>query len=112
MNIKKLSFLVIVSLLFSCSNQKGNTVITIKNALNFERAFETVELTKSDLNVENLANIGIRNTETNTMEVIQIVDNDGDRDWDVILFQPNIKANSEANFEVVIVTEAEKPKTC
>jgi hypothetical protein len=111
MNIKKLSFLVIVSLLFSCSNEKGNTILTIKNSLEFERAFETVELTKSALNVENLANIGIRNTETNTLEVIQTVDNDGDGNLDVILFQPKIKANSEANFEVVMVTEAEKPES-
>lgn len=111
MTIKKFSFLVIVSLIFSCSNRKGNTIITIKNSLEIERTFETVELTKSALNVENLANIGILNTKTNTLEVTQTVDNDGDSVWDVILFQPKIKANSEINFEVVIVSEAEKPQT-
>ncbi|MDA9344105.1 DUF4861 domain-containing protein [Algibacter sp.] len=111
MNIKKLSFLVIVSLICSCSNEKGSTIITIKNSLEFEREFETVELSKSDLNIENLDNIGILNTETNTLEVVQTVDNDDDGNLDVVLFQPKIKANATAKYEVVLIPEAEQTET-
>lgn len=111
MNIKKISFLIIVSLLFSCSNNEENTIITIKNSLEFARDFETVELNKSDLNLESLTNVGIRNTESKELEIIQTVDSNNDGDLDVILFQPKIKANSIAKYEVVLITEAEQAET-
>ena len=111
MIIRKISLLVIVTLLFSCTDDKENTIITVKNSLEFARAFETVELTKSDLNLENLANVGIRNTESKKLEITQIVDSNSDGEMDVILFQPKIKANAIAKYEVVLISEAEKTKT-
>jgi len=111
MNIKRISFLVIVTLICSCSNEKGNTIITIKNSLDFARDFETVEITKSALNVESLTNVGIRNTVSKTLETTQIVDYDGDGGSDVILFQPKIKANAAAKYEVVLIPEAEQAET-
>ncbi|NRD23087.1 DUF4861 family protein [Winogradskyella litoriviva] len=111
MNITKISFLVIVSLLLSCSTDKENTIITIKNSLEFARTFETVELTKSDLNLENLTNVGIRNMESKKLEITQIIDSNNDGDFDVILFQPKIKANAVAKYEVVLISEAEKTKS-
>ena len=106
---KSILFFLTIVLVFSCSEKDKDTIISVKNPLNVERSFETVELTKSLLKVEDLSTIGIRNTETKKLELTQTVDNDGDGVLDVILFQPQVKANSEVTFKIVTVTEAEKP---
>ncbi|AUC23492.1 DUF4861 domain-containing protein [Polaribacter sejongensis] len=108
--IKTLSCLLIVTLLCSCSQEKKDTIITVKNTLNFERTFETVEIQRTALSTENLSSIGIKNTTTGKLLVTQLVDTDGDGAMDQLLFQPKIAANSEVNFEVVTISDAEKPK--
>jgi len=109
--IKTLSFLIIVSLLFSCNKRKKATIITVKNSLGFERSFETIEIQKTSLNVIDFNSVGIKDIKTGKLQVTQLVDIDGDGSMDEILFQPKVAANSEANFEIVTITEAEKPKT-
>ena len=101
---------MIVSVLFSCSQEKKNTIITVKNSLDFERTFETIEIKKSSLKVDDFSTVGIKNSKTGELQVTQLVDNDGDGAIDEILFQPTVAANSEANFEVVTITKAEQPK--
>ena len=96
--------------LFSCSGKEQSTTIIIKNALDFERSFETVSLSKSSIKVDSLSNVGIKDVETGNLLVTQLVDNDGDGIMDAILFQPKIAANSEKSYEVVTITEAENPK--
>ena len=108
--IKKLSFLLVVAVLFSCEQEKKATVITIKNSLDFERTFETIEIQKSSLNVDDFTSVGIKNIKTGELQVTQFVDVDGDGTMDELLFQPKIAPNSEAKFEVVTITEAEQPK--
>ncbi|MBC8767080.1 DUF4861 domain-containing protein [Arenibacter sp. BSSL-BM3] len=100
-----------VSVLFSiaCSEKEKPTIITVKNVLEMERTTETVELSKAILKMEDLSTIGIKNTETNQLEIIQKVDNDGDGTLDMILFQPKMAANSESKFEIVKVGEGENP---
>ncbi|MDO5980021.1 DUF4861 family protein [Flavivirga spongiicola] len=116
MNTYKLVTCLLVAVLFSsCSNKEKTPSILVKNTLDTERSFETVELTKSLLNAEDLAMIGIRDKETGQLQITQTVDNDGDGILDVILFQPNIAANSEKKFELITVTETEKqiaPEYC
>lgn len=107
---KAVLFFVLAVLSTACSENKIPTTITVKNVLDRERATETVELTKAMLKVENLSSIGIKNKETNTLEIIQTVDNDGDGVLDMILFQPRIAAKGENKFEVVTVTAGENPK--
>ncbi|QOD62322.1 DUF4861 domain-containing protein [Polaribacter haliotis] len=108
--IKKLSYLLIGAILFSCSQEKKNTIITVKNSLDFKRTFEIVEIQKSDLKVDDFSKVGIKDVKTGELQVTQLVDVDGDGTMDEILFQPKIDANSTANFEVVIITVAEKPQ--
>lgn len=107
--IKILSYLLIATILFSCSQEKKNTIITVKNSLDFERTFEIIEIKKSELTVDDFSTIGIKDVKTGELQVTQLVDVDGDGTMDEFLFQPKIGANSEANFEVVTITEAEKP---
>ncbi|GAA4245405.1 DUF4861 family protein [Winogradskyella damuponensis] len=105
----RISVLLIV-LLCACAQEKKNTIISVKNTLEFERSFETVEIDKAFLNVDNLSHIGIKDINTGELQVTQLVDNDGDGTMDVILFQPKIASKSVAKFEVVTITEAEQPK--
>ncbi len=108
--ISLLACILGATLLSSC-NQKDNTKsILIKNTLDFEKTFETVELTKEFLDVTDLTTIGIRDSNNNELQVTQTVDNDGDGTMDVILFQPKIAANSEKSFDIITITDAEKPK--
>ena len=103
-------FLALIGGLSSCSEQEKSKTITVKNTLDIARSFETVELTKDFLKVDDLSNIGIRNTETQKLLVTQTIDQDGDGTLDLIIFQPEIKANGEQTFEVVTISEAERPK--
>ena len=107
---KKISYLLIVNLLFSCSQEKKNTIITVRNTLDFQRNFETVEIKKTSLKVDDLSSVGIKHIKTNKLQVTQLVDNDGDGSMDEVLFQPTINAHSEANFEVVSIKKAEQPQ--
>ncbi|MFV0565345.1 MAG: DUF4861 family protein [Flavobacteriaceae bacterium] len=95
--------------LLSCTEKNNPIRITVANPLDFDRTFETVELDKQQLNVENLDGLGVFNTQSKQWEVTQTVDNDGDSIADVLLFQPKIKANSEIVFEIKKIAEAEIP---
>ena len=108
--IKTLSYLVIISLLFSCNQEEKTTIITVKNSLEFERSLETIEIKKTTLNVDDFSSVGIKDLKTDELQVTQLVDIDGDGSMDKLLFQPKIAANSEAKFEVVTITEDQKPK--
>lgn len=110
MNISKtFPYLLTISLLFSCSEEKKQTIITVKNSLDFERTFETIEIKTTSLNIDDFSIIGIKNAKTGELQVTQLVDLDGNGTIDQILFQPKVAANSEEKFEVVTITEAEKP---
>jgi hypothetical protein len=95
----------------SCSDKKAHKIITIENTLDMERKFETVEISFSELKLEDIPNIGIRDMDSGDLQVIQKVDNEGDGVIDVILFQPLVAAKSEKKYEIVVVSEDEKSET-
>lgn len=103
-------FITLFALMASCADQEKAKTFTVKNSLDMDRSFETVELTKDFLKVDDLSNVGIKNMDTQTLLVTQTIDTDGDGILDLIIFQPEIKANSEQSFEIVTVTEAERPE--
>lgn len=90
-----------------CSNEKQ--FIVVKNTLNIERSFETIELTKELLKVNDLTTIGIRNVKTNNILISQLVDTDSDGVMDQLLVQPEVASNAEALFEIIQISEEEKP---
>ena len=102
--------LAVAGMLSSCAQQDKAKTITVKNSLDTDRSSETIELTKDFLKVDDLSNVGIRNTETQELLVTQTIDTDGDGTLDLIIFQPKIKANGKQSFEIVTITEAERPK--
>ncbi|MDW5289190.1 DUF4861 domain-containing protein [Formosa sp. PL04] len=104
-----------ITLLTSCDKQeKDARVITIKNTLELPRSFETVEISKSDLQLnadEAFEDLVILNKATSHVLVSQFVDEDQDGTADVLLFQPELNANSEKEFELVISKELTDPDT-
>lgn len=106
--INKIGIFLLFVCFLSCKKQ---TNIVVKNTLNVPRSSENVVLTKAFLKVESLENIGIKNTKTGQLEVVQLVDVDGDGIMDELLFQPKVEGNSETNFAIVNVTAQEQPKS-
>lgn len=95
--------------LFACDKKETLPTIKITNTLNLDRQFETVELSTTSLNLENLNNFGIKDSASDTMLTSQLVDTDGDSVMDVLLFQPDIKSNSQSTFQLVKLQEDTTP---
>lgn len=104
-------FLVSLVLLFlSCSKGSSKLIVTVKNTLSIDRQFETVELSKEQLNVKDLSLYAVKDSDSGEFLISQTVDLDGDKIMDQLLFQPNINANSQKRFEVVLLPKEKKPK--
>jgi hypothetical protein len=109
-NMKSTKILVV--LVFSCgllSYSQKSKIIEITNPLNRDREFETVELSKSKLDLESsdvLENYRIREVGTTEFLISQCVDENGDGINDLLLFQPKIKASATNKYELVLNTDA------
>ena len=102
---------MILALGTSCAQKNEGITIQIKNTLPLERSYETVELSKSFLNVEDLSPIGIRDSETSELQVTQLVDNDGDGIMDLLLFQPVIAPNATKTYQVIQIPKEDQPNS-
>ena len=112
-SIKIILFSLTILICSSCSKETKSKYIVVKNSLTLERSFETVELTKEILNVNDLNNIGIKDVKSNELLITQLVDQDGDGEADVLLFQPEIDSKSEMKYELVVdSTKQEATEYC
>ncbi|MBP1841209.1 DUF4861 family protein, partial [Formosa algae] len=97
---------IAAALLSSCGKQDSTSnIITVKNTLDVSRSFETVEILKSDLQLDptqDFERLAIRDVESKTVMVSQFVDQDLDGTSDVLLFQPELSAQSEKQFELFV----------
>ena len=109
MNTIKTLIFLFITVIFSCQEKEKYTTVTVKNTLDIERSFETVELSRNQLKGHDLSHLIIRDAITGEAQLTQTVDNDGDGIMDGILFQPTIAANSEKLFEIVVDSINEKP---
>ena len=106
--MKKAIFYFVTAIFFitlSCVQDKQRHIVTVKNMLDVPRSFETVEVHKADLALnegEDFEKFSIQDKETKTILVSQFVDQDKDGVIDMLLFQPNIGAKSEKQFELFI----------
>ncbi len=100
-------FLTFVSCLlaFSCFQKEESFAVVVTNTLDLDRQFETVEISKSFLGIESLNSFGIIDVESGDTLVSQLVDENGDDIIDLLLFQPEIKANSEKTFQLISIPE-------
>ncbi len=99
-------FLFLFLCCFAC-NEKSSEVlsVTVRNTLNFDRSFETVEIDIKDIQL-NRQSLEVRNSATYEVLISQIVDYNGK--GKLILFQPEIKANSKAVFTISLIPSEEK----
>jgi hypothetical protein len=112
MSLSRIFLITLLSIAtFSCSTKDSRKSIKVINTLNTERTFETIELTKDFLKIEDLKTIGIQDSSTDELLVTQMLDINGDGEIDQLLFQPQLKANTEKTYYIVSVTEDEKPKS-
>lgn len=107
--IKFFTLLLFFGITFSCDEKNDSITIEISNELPLERTFETVELSKEFLGIENVNGFGIKKRSSETFLVTQLLDNDGDGNMDVLLFQPTLNANSTAAYEIVKLPKDFKP---
>ena len=102
-SIKFVLFSLTILICSSCSKETKGKYIVVKNSLPIERSFETVEILKSDLNLndgEVFENLVVRDVDTQAIVISQFVDQDGDGAMDVLLFQPEVKSKSEKKYEL------------
>lgn len=95
----------------SCAQKNTRKFITVKNSIDIPRSFETIELTKQFLKVDSLNNIGIKDVNSDKLAITQLVDLDDDGIMDQLLFQPEVAPNSETTYEIITISENEKPET-
>ncbi|PQJ72622.1 DUF4861 family protein [Polaribacter butkevichii] len=89
-------FFLALSLFINCDKKaQVLSTIEIKNALNIDREFETVEIDISNFEVKNYK-ISEENSEEKI--IFQLVDTNFDGKNDVLLFQPKIEANSTKKY--------------
>ena len=114
-NMKTPLFYTVLSFfcfLLSCSDKSGQ-IITVINTLDVARSFETVEINKSEVELKDgqtFESLSVKDLSTNTVLVSQLVDSDQDGKADVLLFQPEIDANSEKQFELLKVEASLSPE--
>jgi hypothetical protein len=106
-----LLLLIGVLFFYGCNPEKAKKIILVKNTLSIDRNYETIELSKSFLNVDDLSLIGIKDLENGETLITQFVDTDNDGTVDQILFQPKIKSESEKEYEIITLSDDERPKS-
>lgn len=88
----------------------------VTNTMDIDRSFETVSVAISELQLTDLkALVLLKDVETQTEIVSQLIDSDGDKMPDALLFQPEISANSEKVYEVTLslsTTENDADPAC
>ncbi|WP_282124696.1 DUF4861 family protein [Algibacter mikhailovii] len=111
--MKILNIIVVVltiTFLSSCAQKKQEKFLLVKNTLNMDRTFETLELSKDFLKVTDLSIVGILDKETNELQITQLIDTDEDGIMDELLFQPNLGPNSEKKYQIIEISAEERPK--
>ncbi|MEO1011919.1 MAG: DUF4861 family protein [Bacteroidota bacterium] len=115
--LRYLSLLLAAMLFKGCgAPERGNKRIVVENTLDRDRSLETVSVELSLLGLlEPEGELSIVDADTGKPLVSQVVDGNGDGTGDTVLFQPEIKANSEQVFEVKVrdaVMEVDGDPTC
>ena len=109
MSLPSMLFKVLLStfILLGCVNHPAKkNLFIVKNNLNLNRTFETVVIDLGLLENSNSSSKGAKgysiiNSLSKEELRSQSIDSDGDGILDQLLFQPEIKPNSEATFEVL-----------
>lgn len=112
----KLLFIFLASFCFAASFSQVKSIhtVTVKNTLDMQRVFETVEINKANLSLksdDDFSKLKVLDVENKTILVSQFVDTNQDGVVDLLLFQPKINAKSQKQFKLVYTDKANKLET-
>ena len=101
--MRKIALFLVGLLLFtSCKvSQEVISTITVKNTLNIDRNFETIEIDISGVAPKKVSDLVVLDADNKNV-TSQIVDSDLDGKNDVILIQPSLKANQSKNYTIAV----------
>jgi len=107
MNLNTYSFLVIISVFFcyACETKPESFSVEVKNTLSIARNFETVEINLTDLSgldAKKAQTFKVVDLSSNKTMISQAVDTNVDGEIDVILFQPELKANETRVYSITV----------
>lgn len=107
--MKKFASLLLVFFIFACAeNQPEGIEVSIKNTLDFDRSFETIEIKQVQLASLESNNYKVIDAETKEQVISQVIDYDEDGINEVLLFQPEISANSKKVFIILGLQSEQK----
>ncbi len=107
--MKKIAILFLALCCFGCEEKQSDDIlVTIKNTLDFDRSFETIEISDSQLKSLNAKAYKIIDAETEQEIISQVIDYNDDGIDDALLFQPEISANTEKSFRIIGKLSEEK----
>ena len=113
--LRLLSLLLLVSQFLACTSEKdSSTFILVKNELDLDRKHETVELSRSDLGLEEgvlLAHVFIKDPLSSTYEITQTIDKNNDGVADILLFQPLLRPLEEKSYQITIDAQKSQDTT-
>ena len=95
-------------ILSSCGVKNDSLQISVENKLDVKRSFETIAIPLNQIpyNVnDSTKTVAVVNTATNDTLVSQLVDEDGDSNLDMLLFQPEIAAKSTNTYTLTPVAK-------
>lgn len=110
--MKNIAILLSIVVFWSCQKQESSVAVTIKNPLDIDRDYETVEIDASKLKALNTSDFHVIHKANSDTLVSQTIDYDADGQFDVLLFQVEIKANSEEVYHIFASTEKEQEAIC
>lgn len=99
-------FFVLFSNFSYSQNVKILKTISVQNSIDVAREHETIELSRKSLGVSKetkLSDLSIRIVGSNDLLTTQAIDENRDGIEDILLFQPVVKANGTAKFEVIVL---------
>ena len=110
--MKIIKILFFLSILAFSSCKSDTKTITVTNDLDFERSFETITLSKSDLKLPDTANLYdyVIQDKNGVQQIAQYEDTNNDNSVDVILFQPKVAPTSSTIYKVVHIPNVELPE--
>lgn len=97
--MRKILALLVIIAGISCSEKRPEGIrVTIKNTLDFDRSFETIEIDTKQLAVLPSGSYKVIDANSKEEIISQTVDNNADGVVDVLLFQPDMPSKSERSF--------------
>ena len=108
-SLRILIFYISISLLFACSPSPDSIELNVSNKLDKARASETIEVDLSQLSKLLLSyspeQIAIKDGETDQILVSQLIDLNGDKIYDQLIFQSDFQAKEQKHFHIEGIEE-------